>query len=152
MHLPDFGFDWINVSDQADLTTLTDAKKYATFIVVLLIWEIIPTFVVLILFRIRRRQTINYQTNPSLITRIIGKSQFLNASNTSINNAEDVDLQNERTRLMQHRDSSSISVIEDTDDSSSSIVTYHSINENHTTSTAQPIMHAFNRNYGSNEP
>jgi hypothetical protein len=155
MHLPDFGFDWINVSDQADLTTLTDTKKYATFIVVLLIWEIIPTSIVLILFRMKRTQTINYQTiMPSLITRIIGKSQFLSPHNPSTNNNDDdddTDLPNERTSLLQRRDSSSISVIEDSDqssNSSSSIITYHSVNENNATPTAQPIIHAVNRNYG----
>nr|QVK45726.1 G protein-coupled receptor [Proales similis] len=51
--VPDFGFDWINVSDQADLVNLTETNKFITFVLVLLIWELIPAFVIITLFRVK---------------------------------------------------------------------------------------------------
>ena len=75
MKLPDFGFDWVNVSDQADLVDLTEVKKFVTFSIVLLIWEIIPTSVVVIIFRIKREVT-ESNNNVDFIHRAVGRNVF----------------------------------------------------------------------------
>lgn len=78
LNLPDFGFDFLNVTDQvsdsdliltkysysklkivhknkikADLVDLSETRIFVTFGLVLLIWEIIPAFVIIILFRVK---------------------------------------------------------------------------------------------------
>ncbi|XP_064621751.1 G protein-coupled receptor 137Ba-like isoform X2 [Lineus longissimus] len=52
-HIPGFGFNWINVSDQAD-QDLDKGYSFLTFGVVLFIWEFLPTFIVVIFFRVKR--------------------------------------------------------------------------------------------------
>lgn len=47
---PSFNFGWINITDQAQIEGFT----YATFGVVLFIWEFLPTFVVVLFFRVRQ--------------------------------------------------------------------------------------------------
>lgn len=84
--LPDFNFDWINVSDQvrehlitifndsdfkirnfkhfkADFVNLTETNKYISFVLVILVWELIPTLVVIILFKIKRVSNNNGNNN-----------------------------------------------------------------------------------------
>ena len=106
LKLPDFNFDWINVSDQvigklfvkffknnflfsslfffnlkkADLVNLTETNKFISFFVVLLIWELIPTFVIIYLFRLQRNTsssstTLNINTSNSFAK----KSVFLDS-------------------------------------------------------------------------
>ncbi|CAH1790938.1 unnamed protein product [Owenia fusiformis] len=53
-NLPNFGYDWVNVSDQADFVNLDDRYNFATFGIVLFIWELMPTFVVIAFFRVQR--------------------------------------------------------------------------------------------------
>uniref|UniRef100_UPI00358F0D24 G protein-coupled receptor 137Ba-like isoform X2 n=1 Tax=Myxine glutinosa TaxID=7769 RepID=UPI00358F0D24 len=48
-----FNCDWYNVSDQADLKDLTD-KGYVVFGIILIIWELLPTSLMVILFRVQR--------------------------------------------------------------------------------------------------
>ena len=78
LKLPDFNFDWINVSDQADLVSLTETNKFISFFCVLLIWELIPTFVIISLFRLKRNdRTINISVNAS--ASFAKKSVFLDS-------------------------------------------------------------------------
>ncbi|ESO90132.1 hypothetical protein LOTGIDRAFT_192257, partial [Lottia gigantea] len=55
--IPGFGYDWVNVSDQADAYNLDGGYAYLSFGVVLFVWEVFPTFVVVIFFRVRRAVT-----------------------------------------------------------------------------------------------
>jgi hypothetical protein len=101
MKLPDFGYDWINVSDQADLVDLTEVKKYITFSVVLLIWEIIPTSAVVIIFRIKRAEVTDYNRNTDVVPRIVGKSVFSdNTHNSAAINYSFEDIPEERESLI----------------------------------------------------
>ncbi|XP_033641560.1 integral membrane protein GPR137B-like isoform X1 [Asterias rubens] len=51
---PSFGYNWINVSDQADMISTLKGLRYLSFGVVLFIWEFLPTFIVVIFFRVRK--------------------------------------------------------------------------------------------------
>ncbi|PVD26728.1 hypothetical protein C0Q70_14406 [Pomacea canaliculata] len=56
--LPDFGYDWVNVSDQADtVKNLSQSFAYISFGIVLFIWEVLPITVVVLFFRVKRQQT-----------------------------------------------------------------------------------------------
>lgn len=103
LELPDFNFDWINVSDQvsyifqmfedcilksyfnsmiikADFANLTESKKYISFVVVLLIWELIPTFVVIVLFRLKQADDVKDKTLcVNSISNASHKSVFLDS-------------------------------------------------------------------------
>ncbi|XP_071079639.1 G protein-coupled receptor 137Ba-like [Haliotis cracherodii] len=52
--VPDFGYDWVNVSDQADFNDLSGGYEYLSFGIVLFVWEVLPTFVVVLFFRVKR--------------------------------------------------------------------------------------------------
>ncbi|KAK6181220.1 hypothetical protein SNE40_009123 [Patella caerulea] len=52
--IPGFGYDWVNVSDQADAYNLSGSYAYISFGAVLFVWEVLPTFVVVMFFRVRR--------------------------------------------------------------------------------------------------
>ncbi|CAG5133734.1 unnamed protein product [Candidula unifasciata] len=55
---PNFGFDWINVTDQADaVPRLSESLAYVSFGVVLFVWEVLPISIVVIFFRVRRLST-----------------------------------------------------------------------------------------------
>ncbi|TKS72740.1 Integral membrane protein GPR137 [Collichthys lucidus] len=49
-----FNFDWYNVSDQADLRNELGDRGYLAFGVILLIWELLPTSLLILIFRVRR--------------------------------------------------------------------------------------------------
>jgi len=101
LKLPDFGFDWINVSDQADLVNLTETNKYITFVVVLFIWELIPSFVIIFLFRTKYVRTTN-STIPSQYSSLKGankKSVFLDSTDYGDENL------NEQSDLIVQQDS-----------------------------------------------
>ncbi|BFZ07095.1 hypothetical protein BsWGS_10134 [Bradybaena similaris] len=52
---PNFGFDWINVTDQADaIPRLSESLAYVSFGVVLFVWEVLPISIVVIFFRVKR--------------------------------------------------------------------------------------------------
>jgi len=53
IHLNTFGFDWINVSDQADNADLYVGYSYVSFGIVLFMWEFLPTLMVILLFRVK---------------------------------------------------------------------------------------------------
>ncbi|XP_074651222.1 G protein-coupled receptor 137Ba-like [Tubulanus polymorphus] len=51
--IPGFGYSWINVSDQAELIDLDQGIAYVSFGAVLFIWEFLPTFLVVMYFRVQ---------------------------------------------------------------------------------------------------
>lgn len=74
---------------KADLVNLTETKKYVTFTLVLLIWELIPTFVIIILFRLKKSnwRLSNRPTDWSIQSSIsVRKSVFLDYTSNNNNN------------------------------------------------------------------
>lgn len=56
--LPGFGYDWINVSDQADYVhNLSETYGYVSFGIVLFIWEFMPIAIVVLFFRVKRQSS-----------------------------------------------------------------------------------------------
>lgn len=53
-HVESFDFDWYNVSDQADLRNELGDRGYLAFGAILLIWELLPTSLLILIFRVRR--------------------------------------------------------------------------------------------------
>ncbi|KAH3851302.1 G protein-coupled receptor 137Ba-like [Dreissena polymorpha] len=51
--IPSFGYGWINVTDQADFVLLDEGYAYASFAIVLFVWEILPMFIVILFFRVK---------------------------------------------------------------------------------------------------
>ncbi|KAM9741264.1 integral membrane protein GPR137 [Menidia menidia] len=49
-----FNFDWYNVSDQADLQSDLGDRGYLAFGAILFIWELLPTGLLILIFRVRR--------------------------------------------------------------------------------------------------
>uniref|UniRef100_A0A3P8T965 G protein-coupled receptor 137 n=1 Tax=Amphiprion percula TaxID=161767 RepID=A0A3P8T965_AMPPE len=49
-----FNFDWYNVSDQADLHDELGDRGYLVFGAILFIWELLPTSLLILIFRVRR--------------------------------------------------------------------------------------------------
>ncbi|XP_070769267.1 integral membrane protein GPR137 [Enoplosus armatus] len=49
-----FNFDWYNVSDQADLRSELGDRGYLAFGTILFIWELLPTSLLILIFRVRR--------------------------------------------------------------------------------------------------
>lgn len=63
VNLPSFGYGWINVSDEGEASTdghftIEGARDYGyvSFGVVLFVWEFLPTFFVVVFFRVKRPQ------------------------------------------------------------------------------------------------
>ena len=71
---------YINVI-KADLVNLTETKKYITFVLVLLIWELIPTSVIIILFRVKQiNSLVDYSTFRPSLNISAGKSVFIDSN------------------------------------------------------------------------
>ncbi|CAL8358363.1 unnamed protein product [Merluccius merluccius] len=49
-----FDFDWYNVSDQADLGSELGDRGYLAFGAILFIWELLPTTLLIVIFRVQR--------------------------------------------------------------------------------------------------
>ncbi|XP_036424429.1 integral membrane protein GPR137 [Colossoma macropomum] len=49
-----FGFDWYNISDQADLRSELGDTGYIVFGAILFIWELLPTSLLILIFRVPR--------------------------------------------------------------------------------------------------
>lgn len=81
LNLPDFNFGWINVSDQADLVSLTETNKFVSFFCVLAIWELIPTFVIICIFRLAKtdRVSTTVMNFASATESFAGKSVFFDS-------------------------------------------------------------------------
>ncbi len=66
---------------KADLVNLTETKKYITFVLVLLIWELIPTSVIIILFRVKQSNSlVDYSTLRPTLNINVGKSIFIDTN------------------------------------------------------------------------
>ncbi|XP_048732828.2 G protein-coupled receptor 137Ba-like isoform X2 [Ostrea edulis] len=55
--IPSFGYGWTNVTSQADLVDLDRGYAFISFGVILFVWEFLPTFVIVVYFRVKRPQT-----------------------------------------------------------------------------------------------
>lgn len=64
--LPSFGYGWVNVSDQADIHDLDKGYAYVSFGIVLFVWEFLPTFIIVIFFRVRKPPTSSIQSIDSV--------------------------------------------------------------------------------------
>ncbi|XP_059811271.1 G protein-coupled receptor 137Ba-like isoform X2 [Hypanus sabinus] len=53
-HVDTFDYGWYNVSDQADLVSNLGDKGYLVFGCILFFWELLPTAVLVLFFRVRR--------------------------------------------------------------------------------------------------
>ncbi|KAK2186482.1 hypothetical protein NP493_198g00007 [Ridgeia piscesae] len=53
-HMLSFGYGWVNVSDQLDFVTEDQGLAYVSFGIVLFAWEFLPTFVVVMFFRVSK--------------------------------------------------------------------------------------------------
>ncbi|XP_077434522.1 integral membrane protein GPR137 [Vanacampus margaritifer] len=53
-HVESFDFDWYNVSDQADLRNELGDRGYLAFGAILFIWELLPSSLLILIFRVRR--------------------------------------------------------------------------------------------------
>ncbi|XP_034147607.1 integral membrane protein GPR137 isoform X2 [Esox lucius] len=63
-----FDFDWYNISDQADLRHELGDRGYLAFGAILFIWELLPTSLLILIFRVRQppQETGNVQVNNRL--------------------------------------------------------------------------------------
>ncbi|XP_070819583.1 integral membrane protein GPR137 [Chaetodon trifascialis] len=66
-----FNFDWYNVSDQADLRSELGDRGYLAFGAILLIWELLPTSLLILIFRVRRptQETSSMAVNSRVLPR-----------------------------------------------------------------------------------
>jgi len=68
---------------------LTETKKYITFVLVLLIWELIPTSVIIFLFRVKQTNSlVDYSTLTPTLNISVGKSVFIDTHRQDINSHE----------------------------------------------------------------
>lgn len=69
-----FNFDWYNVSDQADLQSELGDRGYLVFGAILFIWELLPTGLLILIFRIRRPT----QESPEVVinNRVLPRPYF----------------------------------------------------------------------------
>ncbi|KAK3732036.1 hypothetical protein QZH41_019127, partial [Actinostola sp. cb2023] len=71
--LSTFGYGWVNISDEGEINNhhrlqnnLT-ALSFVSFGVILIFWEVLPTFMIIWFFRVRRPQSSNMLQGPSVI-------------------------------------------------------------------------------------
>uniref|UniRef100_G3Q4F1 G protein-coupled receptor 137 n=1 Tax=Gasterosteus aculeatus aculeatus TaxID=481459 RepID=G3Q4F1_GASAC len=66
-----FNFDWYNVSDQADLQSELGDQGYLAFGAILFIWELLPTSLLILIFRVRRpaQETSSMAVNNRVLPR-----------------------------------------------------------------------------------
>ncbi|XP_034399357.1 integral membrane protein GPR137 [Cyclopterus lumpus] len=66
-----FDFDWYNVSDQADLQSELGDRGYLAFGAILFIWELLPTSLLILIFRVRRpaQETSSMAINNRVLPR-----------------------------------------------------------------------------------
>lgn len=67
-----FNFDWYNVSDQADLQSDLGDRGYLAFGAILFIWELLPTGLLILIFRVRRPA----QEGSSINHRVLPRPYF----------------------------------------------------------------------------
>ncbi|OQV16114.1 Integral membrane protein [Hypsibius exemplaris] len=88
--IPGFNYGWINVSDEADLFNVHLGYGYLSFGLVLFFWEFLPTFIVVLFFRVRRPDTIA-TTSTINSTHSIG-SYFFNTSRRPSSTIQDEEI------------------------------------------------------------
>ncbi|XP_038162220.1 integral membrane protein GPR137 [Cyprinodon tularosa] len=66
-----FDYDWYNVSDQADLQSELGDREYLAFGAILFIWELLPTSLLILFFRVRRpaQETSSLEINNRVLPR-----------------------------------------------------------------------------------
>ncbi|XP_056238951.1 integral membrane protein GPR137 [Seriola aureovittata] len=66
-----FNFDWYNISDQADLRYQLGDSGYLVFGAILFIWELLPTSLLILIFRVRQptQETGNMAINNRVLPR-----------------------------------------------------------------------------------
>ncbi|XP_031713899.1 integral membrane protein GPR137 [Anarrhichthys ocellatus] len=66
-----FNFDWYNVSDQADLRSELGDRGYLAFGAILFIWELLPTSLLILIFRVQRpaQETSSMAINNRVLPR-----------------------------------------------------------------------------------
>uniref|UniRef100_A0A3B5RAX1 G protein-coupled receptor 137 n=1 Tax=Xiphophorus maculatus TaxID=8083 RepID=A0A3B5RAX1_XIPMA len=66
-----FDYDWYNVSDQADLQSELGDRGYLAFGAILFIWELLPTSLLILFFRVRRptQETSSLDINNRVLPR-----------------------------------------------------------------------------------
>uniref|UniRef100_A0A3P8W700 G protein-coupled receptor 137 n=1 Tax=Cynoglossus semilaevis TaxID=244447 RepID=A0A3P8W700_CYNSE len=66
-----FNYDWYNVSDQADLHSELGDKGYLAFGAILFIWELLPTGLLIIIFRVRQpaQEVVTTNLEPPVLPR-----------------------------------------------------------------------------------
>ncbi|XP_041845993.1 integral membrane protein GPR137 [Melanotaenia boesemani] len=66
-----FNYDWYNVSDQADLQSELGDRGYLAFGAILFIWELLPTSLLILIFRVRRpaQETSSMAINNRVLPR-----------------------------------------------------------------------------------
>ncbi|EDO48625.1 predicted protein [Nematostella vectensis] len=89
-----FGYGWINVSDQGEINSSGHVSQhltnlsYISYGVVLVLWEVLPTSIVVWFFRVRKPQTVNF--GPSgIASNSFDKKSFFNNPNR-YNSEEDL--------------------------------------------------------------
>jgi hypothetical protein len=127
------------------LVNLSETKKFITFSLVLIIWEVIPAFVIVLLFRVKRKIKVNsnevINQIPSLAKGSHQKSVFLADNDQQENDSNDdlihSDHDNLKRNLFLYDDIKRIdSILEDENESllddfksnSNNFVGYESIN------------------------
>ncbi|XP_061139298.1 integral membrane protein GPR137 [Syngnathus typhle] len=77
-HVESFDFDWYNVSDQADLRNELGDRGYLAFGAILFIWELLPSSLLILIFRVRRpAQEGNQVSNLNVNNRPLPRPYFL---------------------------------------------------------------------------
>ncbi|KAM9850096.1 integral membrane protein GPR137 [Aulostomus maculatus] len=72
-HVESFDFDWYNVSDQADLHNNLGDRGYLAFGAILFVWELLPTSLLILIFRVRRP---NQEVSSSVNNRVLPRPYF----------------------------------------------------------------------------
>ncbi|XP_029296866.1 integral membrane protein GPR137 [Cottoperca gobio] len=69
-----FNFDWYNVSDQADLRSELGDRGYLAFGAILFIWELLPTSLLILIFRVR--QPAQESSSMAVNNRVLPRPYF----------------------------------------------------------------------------
>uniref|UniRef100_A0A1A8AVT8 G protein-coupled receptor 137 n=1 Tax=Nothobranchius furzeri TaxID=105023 RepID=A0A1A8AVT8_NOTFU len=68
-----FGYDWYNVSDQADLQSELGDRGYIAFGAIIFTWELLPTSLLILIFRVRRPAQ---ETSMAVNNRVLPRPYF----------------------------------------------------------------------------
>ncbi|KAM6976661.1 integral membrane protein GPR137 [Aplochiton taeniatus] len=71
-----FDFDWYNISDQADLQSELGDRGYLAFGAILFLWELLPTSLLILIFRVRRPPQDTSSSMAVNHTRVLPRPYF----------------------------------------------------------------------------